>query len=166
MIKEPTTSLLSAPGARGNNRILSFLRSSHLDRQLASGVPPGWSRSLATRARSITTTERCRTLAEDWEHLLQACRRPVAVRTSRLPLSRDRILAAEGEIRDMVAALSDARLESAAGVAKASLLLRDGTGPLYNPRCTTDLGVAIQNATRHIRTLPHDPALDGAGTAS
>jgi len=151
MIKEPTTSLLSAPGARGNNRILSFLRSSHLDRQLASGVPPGWSRSLATRARSITTTERCRTLAEDWEHLLDACRRPAAVLTSRLPLCRDRILGTEAEIRDMLAALSEARLQSAAGVAKASLLLRDGTGPLYNQRCTTDLGAAIQNATRHIR---------------
>jgi hypothetical protein len=151
MTKEPKTPLLIPRDTGGNSRILGRLRSSSLDRQLASGVPPGWSRSLATRARFITSPERCRTLAEDWEHLLRACRRPAGVRTSRVPLCRDRILVAEAEIRDMLAALSEARLESAAGVAMASLLLGDGTGPLYDPRCTTDLAAAIQDVTGHIQ---------------
>jgi hypothetical protein len=60
-------------------------------------------------------------------------------------------LATEAEILDMVGALSEAGLESAAGVAAASMLLRDGTGPLYNRRCKTDLAKAIKDATRHIR---------------
>jgi hypothetical protein len=73
------------------------------------------------------------------------------MRTTRVPLCRDRIIAAEAEIRDLLAALPEARLESAAGVAMASRLLRDGTGPLYSRSCTTNLAVAVQNATSHIR---------------
>jgi hypothetical protein len=151
MIKEPTTSLLNPHRTRGSNRIANLLRSSYLDRQLASGTPPGWSRSLAARADCITTPEHLRCLAEDWEHLLCAARRPATMHSARVPLCRDRILAAEAEIRDLIAALPEARLGSAASVATASLLLRDGTGPLYSRRCTTNLVEAIQNATRRLR---------------
>jgi hypothetical protein len=151
MIKEPTASPPNPHETRANNRILNLLRSSHLDRQLASGTPPGWSRSLAARAGAITTSDHLRTLAHNWERLLHAARRPATMRTTRVPLCRDRIIAAEAQIRDLLAALPEARLESAAGVAIASQLLRDGTGPLYSRRCTTNLAAAVQNATRHIR---------------
>jgi len=157
MTKEPTPSTLSFFDTRASSRLLGRLRSSYLDRQLASGAPPGWSRSLSARAGRITSTERLRSLAENWEHLLQVSRRPAVILTGRAPLCRDRILATEAEIREMVDALSEARLQSAAGVASASLLLRDGTGPLYNRQCRTDLAGAIQDVTRHIR----NPVLTG-----
>jgi hypothetical protein len=32
----------------------------------------------------------------------------------------------------------------------AGLLLRDGTGPLYNQRCARDLGTAVREATRQL----------------
>jgi hypothetical protein len=151
MIKDPTPSPFSPQETRGSNRILHVLCSSSLDRQLASGTPPGWSRSLAARADGITTPQHLRCLAEDWEHLLHAARRPATMRSARVPLCRDRILAAEGEIRGLIAALSEARLGSAAGVATASLLLRDGTGPLYSRRCTTDLVEIVLDATMRVR---------------
>jgi hypothetical protein len=52
----------------------------------------------------------------------------------------------------MVDALSEARLQSAAGVAKAPHYC-SATEPVLctTDRCTTDLAAAIQNATRHIR---------------
>jgi hypothetical protein len=152
MFREPTTPTLRVDEASRRDRLFSFLRSSHLDRQLTSGAPLDSGRSLAVRARYITGTEGRRTLAEDWERLLHACQRSVAVCTSRTPLCRDRILGAEAEIRGMLAALSEAGLESAAGVAAASLLLRDGTGPLYNRRSKTHLSSAIENVTRDIRS--------------
>jgi hypothetical protein len=150
MNKEPTTQT-NNPADRRWDRTLARLRATSLDRQLASGTPPGWNRPLAARARYITGTERGQTLVTDWKHLLDACTQPRAARTLRTPLCRDRILAAEADIHDMLAAISEARLESAAGVAMASLLLRDGTGPLYNRHCPTDLTAAIRNATTHIR---------------
>jgi hypothetical protein len=151
MTTEPIHSHLNSFETRLNSRLLSRLRRRDLDRQLAAGTPPGWSRPLAARARHITSTERLRRLAENWEHLLQVSRRPAALLTSHAPLCRDRILASEAEIREMVDALSGARLESAAGVATASVLLRDGTGPLYNRQCETDLTAAIQDVTRRLR---------------
>jgi|HubBroStandDraft_1064217.scaffolds.fasta_scaffold13027_2 hypothetical protein len=154
MKNDITSSPLSPYGEGGSGRILSLLRSSYLDRQLASGAPLGWSPSLATRARRITSTQRIRRLAENWERLLQVAHRPAGIRTPRVPLCRDRILAAEAEILELVVALSEARFESAAGVATASMLLRDGTGPLYNRRCKTDLAWAIQDVTRHLRKPP------------
>ena len=157
MTKEPTHSTFSYDQTGAGSRLLSRLRSSDLDRQLAAGAPTGWSRSLATRARLITSTERLRGLAENWDHLLQVARRPAVIGTNRAPLCRDRILATEAEIREMVDALSEARPESAAGVATASLMLRDGAGPLYNRHCQTDLAEAVQGATRLIR----NPALTG-----
>jgi len=150
MFKEPTPRTISHADRRWD-RLLAVLRAASLDRQLASGTPPGWNRALAARAGYITGAEAGRGLAEDWEHLLVSCRQPGAARTSRTPLCRGRILAAEAAIHDMLAAISAARLESAAGVAMASLLLRDGTGPLYNRHCPTDLTAAILNATAHIQ---------------
>jgi hypothetical protein len=136
---------------RAGDRLLGQLRSHSLDRQLAAGAPPGWSRSLAARAHRITSTDRLGRLAANWEHLLQVARGPAAVGRTRVPLCRHRILASEAEIVEMVDALSEARLESAAGVATAALLLRDGTGPLYNRRCQTDLTRALRGVIGLIR---------------
>jgi hypothetical protein len=157
MTKEPTNATLNSSVTRASSRLLSRLRSNYLDRQLAAGAPPGWSQSLTARARLITSTEHLRTLAENWEHLLEVSRRPAVMGTNRAPLCRDRIMAVEADIRELVDALSEARLESAPGVATASTLLRDGTGPLYNRQCQTDLAGAIHDTTRKIR----HPALTG-----
>jgi len=133
-------------GFRGARTISGghLLRGDSLDRELAAGAPLGWCRSLEVRARHITSAEQRRRLARDWEHLLGVARRPADTRTARLPLCRDRVLAAEPEILEMSFALSLAGIEAAAGVAAASLLLRDGAGPIYNRRCATDLVDAVR----------------------
>ncbi len=157
MSKETTTQTID-PAYRYSdrwwNRSIARLGAASLDHQLATGTPPGWSRALAARAHQLTDPAACRALAEDWGHLLDACRQPGTARNPRTPLCRDRILAAETDIRDLLtvlAAISEARPESASGVAMASMLLRDGTGPLYNQHSPTDLSTAIVNATTHMR---------------
>jgi len=133
------------------DRLRWVLRAGSLDRQLALGVPSGWSRSLTVRAYHVTDMEYRRAVAQNWERLLDACRQPVAGHISRAPLCRDRILSAQADIDGMVAALSEPGRESAAGVAMASLLLRDGSGPLYNRHCTMDLPGELRDITRHLQ---------------
>jgi hypothetical protein len=151
MNKEPTTTPFNSPDSRMRYRILSALCSGYLDRQLASGVPPGWSRSLTARAEYVTSTRYLRRLADNWEHLLQLSGQSGTTCVAHVSVCRDRVVATAAEILDMVAALPEARLESAAGVAAASLILGDGTGPLYYRGCTTDLAEAVQDATSQIR---------------
>jgi hypothetical protein len=131
-------------------RLWARLRASTLDRELAAGAPVGWSRHTATRARLITDPGQCRVLAESWANLLLRSKCPPAGRTLGVPLCRTRILAAEHHIRLLVAALEDARPEGARGVAMATTLIRDGSGPIYNPRSPDDLASLVQEATGYI----------------
>jgi hypothetical protein len=62
-------------------------------------------------------------------------------------LCRDRIVAADGQIRTMIFALSPSLPVPARGVAMANWLLTDGAGPLYNPRGDTDLSAALRRVT-------------------
>jgi hypothetical protein len=64
-----------------------------------------------------------------------------------MALCRNRILEAEAELRHMVRALSEPVLVTARGVAAASYLLSDGTGPLYDRRSGADLGVTLRQVT-------------------
>lgn len=73
-------------------------------------------------------------------------------RTPRAPLCRDRIAAAEGDVRTMLAVLACPLPISARGAAMASVLLGDGTGPLHNHHSTRDLAAAVRDATREMKT--------------
>jgi hypothetical protein len=127
-------------------RWLTRLFAVPLDRRLASGDAPESSRLLASRASRLASPAERAALARNWDHLLQrACRRP-AGRTSRAPLCGGRIMAAEGDIRAMMSALSAPVPMPARGVAMASCLLGDGNGPLYNWHSRTDL-VAVLRRT-------------------
>jgi hypothetical protein len=149
MIRQRSTTSRGLWGTRMVSGGLSLLLGDGLDRELAAGAPPGWSWPLEARARYITAAVPRRRLALGWERLLLVARRPSSCPTIRPPLCRDRILAAEPGILEMSRALSHAGIEAAAGVAAASLLLRDGAGPLYNRHSTTDL----DDAVRQIVTL-------------
>ena len=88
-----------------------------------------------------------RCLAQNWRDLsAQAASAPTA-RNPRVALCRDRIITAEADILAMVRALSRSLPVPAQGVALASQLLSDGTGPLYNRSSATDLSAALSRAT-------------------
>jgi hypothetical protein len=148
-----TTDLLLRPASydhRPWDRLLARLRAPSLDRQLAAGRSPGSGPALARRAREIISPAGRRELAQRWEHVLDLARRPPAGLTSRGPLCRGRIAAAERDVQEMLAVLTGALPITARGAAMASVLLSDGTGPLHNRRSPLDLGAEVRQATRQM----------------
>jgi hypothetical protein len=123
-----------------------------LDRQLATGTSPESSRLLAARAEYLVSSRVRRDMAQDWFRVLQQARMPSPARRA-ARLCRTQILAAESEIGAMLDALVVALPVPARGVATASCLLTDGTGPLYNPHCPVELSAILREATAQL-----DPA--------
>lgn len=148
-------------GDRPWDRFLARALASSLDRELAAGCPPGFSRALAIRARRIVSPSGRRSLAGSWERVLDQANRPPVPRTPRWPLRRGRTVAAEGDVREMLAVLMGALPIAARGAAMASVLLSDGTGPLHSYSSPLDLGAAVREATGQMSLLPAAPR-DGA----
>ena len=149
-----TTDLLLRSGSRGHpfwDRWLARAHAPSLDSQLAAGWPPGAGRLLAIRAQEITSPAGRTELVRGWGYVLGRARQPAVPRTPRAPLCRDRITAAEGDLRTMLAVLASPLPISARGAAMASVLLGDGTGPVHNPHSTRDLAAAVRDATREMK---------------
>jgi len=127
-------------------RILARLLASSLDRQLAQGRAPESSFLLASRAQVLVSPVMRFALAQSWNNILVQSRTRPAVRNPRVPLNRAGIMAHESDICEMVNALTDPAPTPARGMAMASTLLSDGTGPLYDGRRSTALGVALREA--------------------
>jgi hypothetical protein len=128
------------------DRALAHLLSSRLDSQLAAGRLPESNRLLATRAEQLVSPSRRSALAQNWLGLLEHAHLPPVPRDPRVPPCRARIISAELEIRAMLSALVNPLPVSARGVAKVSLLLCNGAGPLYDPRCAQDLTDVLTGA--------------------
>ena len=126
---EMTVTPSAAAPVSAADRVLARMFGASLDRLLAAGQAAESDRLLAARAQHIVSLARRRTLARDWEHLLEMARRAPA---PAVPLCRDRIAAAEPSIRELVACLHVPLPVPAQGVAAASVLLTDATGPLYH----------------------------------
>ena len=113
------------------DRVLARMFGASLDRQLAAGQTAESDRLLAARAQRIVSLPRRQALARDWEHLLQVAHRAP---TPAVPLCRDRIAAAEPRIHELVTCLRAPLPVPAQGVAAATVLLTDATGPVYHRR--------------------------------
>jgi hypothetical protein len=141
---------LQARPNRRWSRLVAQLHASTLDRQLADGRSPESSRLLATRAQVLVSPVMRQALAANWQNLLLRVRMPPVMRNPRMPLNRECIVACEPEINEMLSALLAPLPASARGVAMANSLLCDGTGPIYNPRRSAELGIAIRDAMKHL----------------
>jgi hypothetical protein len=128
------------------DRALARCRAFALDGRLAAGSSPDGDALVAARARVLVSLPRRRRLARDWGHVLRMARE----RSYRGMVCRDRVVAAEPDIRELQRSLRAALPVPARGVAMASQLLTDATGPLYNRRCAADLGAAIREAVRQL----------------
>jgi hypothetical protein len=128
--------------ARANRRwvrMVVSLLGSNLDAQLAQGRPPESNRFLAARAQVLVSPAGRWSLAQDWVNLLERADKPPPPRNPRVPLNRPAIDRSEGKIREMLALLARPLPISARGAAAASMLLSDGTGPLYRHHGPSDL---------------------------
>jgi hypothetical protein len=136
------------------DRLLSRAFGASLDLQLAAGSPPESALLLAARAEDIVSMRARRALAGDWDHLLEVARRPQPPRLPVVPVRRSSVVAAEPAIRELIRRLSDPLPVTAQGVAMASVLLTDATGPVYNRRSSVTLAAALEAAITEL-----DPAL-------
>jgi hypothetical protein len=139
------------PAGRAD-RVRARVSGASLDATLAAGVPPESSRLLATRARDIVTLPRRQALARDWEHLLQVARgsgKPGQVRRVRA----SQIAVAGPVISELAERLATPLPVGARGVAMATVLLTDATGPVYNGRSRETLTAALEAAIEQL-----DPA--------
>lgn len=136
------------------DRVLSRAFGASLDRQLAAGCPPETALLLAARAQDIVSMRARRAVAGNWDHLLQVARRPQGSRSQAIWVRSGRVVAAETAIRELMERLTNPLPVSARGVAMASSLLTDATGPVYNRRSPVTLDAALQAAITQL-----DPAL-------
>jgi len=138
------------PAGRAD-RVRARVSGASLDATLAAGVQPEASRLLATRARDIVTLSRRQALARDWEHLLRTARggKPGQVRRIRA----SQIAAAGPVITELAERLAAPLPFGARGVAMATVLLTDATGPVYNGRSRETLTTALEAAMQQL-----DPA--------
>jgi len=132
------------------DRLLVRWRTPALDAQLAAGRPAEDERRRAVRASALVDPATRGALAGYWQEILARAARPPRPSDARVPLVRSRVLAADAEIRRLIAALRATAPVPARGVAIASRLLSDGTGPLYNPKSALDLRLAVRSAIRHL----------------
>lgn len=143
------------------DQLLMRMLGSSLDRELAAGRPPESGRLLAARAEELVSLRKRQALARNWERLLEMAGRPPGPGSARMLLRRDQIAAAGPEVHEMLTRLLAPLPVSAQGVAAASVLLTDATGPLYNRRNPTALVTLLRTAT--VQLDPSAPLLDPAG---
>jgi len=125
-------------------------RARTLDTQLAAGLRVEGSRLRALRADLLVAPATRADLADCWQNLLDRAVQARTVTGPRVPLQRSRVRAADADIRRMIGALRASAPVPARGVAIASALLTDGTGPLYHAHSTQPLRAAVRDAIREL----------------
>ena len=147
---------LSLRRLRPWHHVLARCAAARLDRQLAAGTSPEASARLAARAVQLTSMTVRRDLATSVQRILAAAGDPPATMPSRaasvpplrLPLSRHQISQLAGPLARLAGDLAAPGPIPVQGVAIASQLLADGTGPLYHPARGDDLSDLIEELTQ------------------
>jgi hypothetical protein len=109
------------------------LRRAALDRALADGERPDGSALLARRARQLTRPDEVRIVAERLESILHDAGHPRPEFSARAPVERAQVAAARPFVTNLAERLREADDPGAAGVARARLLVTDGSSPIYAP---------------------------------
>jgi hypothetical protein len=130
---------------RLRDRIEARVRAHHLDRRLADGVPPERSAALSLRARRLADPAFAAFLARRLHEIVREAlvrhvpRAQIAVRLSA-------VAALSAEFDDLARRLVAPRPPAVRGLAQVSVLLGEGSGPLYSSYAEEDLGAAVRRA--------------------
>lgn len=142
-------------------RAQTHLHRRELDSELASGVDPNRGGLLAERARELLGEGTRRRLAASLERLLaEASAPPVIGLTTQVPIPRAAILDSRLTLSEIAERLDSPAFLSPQGVAMVSVLLSDGSGPLYgdDPGTHRELARSLEAA---LNALDHGPVLIG-----
>jgi hypothetical protein len=135
-----------ASRARPWDRLLVRVHGFRLDQQLADGASPEASVELALRAQLLVRPRHRRELARAMGRVLSTARRRPRAGGMRVPVCRDRVRECEDELGELIGRLRARGPVLARGVAKAGLLLADGSGPLYRRSSRDDLRAGVRQA--------------------
>jgi hypothetical protein len=131
--------------------IAARVRGFALDRALAAGADPASSRVLAVRAEQICSIDRRRQIAS---RLLEVARQVSGHGWGiALAPSRRAVATAWADLETLAAELSRPGPADPEGVARARLLLTDGTSPLYPPGRGQMLAVRARRACDRLRRV-------------
>lgn len=141
-------------------RIQLRLLRNRIDKELVVGLDPNGSPLRRERARRLVGEDCRRQFAATLERLLDEADSSPRRLSSSVPVCRAAIRGSRRQIETIVARLSSPAYISARGVAMISILLTDGTGPLYgtDPANSQVLARALE-AT--IDCLDNGPVLVG-----
>ena len=149
LVLDEGTGLTQRP-VRWWDRVGTRLRAFSLDSQLGAGRAPEADLRLAIRAQVLVDPSTRGRLARDWGHLVDIALDDAKWHPSQAPVCRGRVAAVIPAITELVAGLRSPSPVPVRGVAIASRLLADGSGPVYDRRCQQSLGSVIDEAIRHL----------------
>jgi hypothetical protein len=114
-------------------KLRAKLLAGRLDRQVAAGLPAPIGSTLSVHTARLTSTREREELARSLRACVREARGGRVVWSSRVPVHRAGVVAAEDLIDDVTLLLHSPRPVRARGMARLRLLLSDGAGPLYGP---------------------------------
>jgi len=132
---------------RLRDRLAARLRAAHLDRELATGIPPETDPALLLRAERLIKPSMRRALARDLRRIMRDARGGHVWLEARIPSRRREVTEAADELEQLAARLDDdAGPVEPRGVALVRRLLTDGCGPLYFTGAAEHLRAAVERA--------------------
>jgi hypothetical protein len=129
--------------------VKAFVGRLELDRRLAAGTDPAASPELARRAQVLSRWRVQHALADALEHVVVEAVAPPRRHGADIPVQRTEVLAAQRDLLRLVAALRAVPGPSVRATAAASLLVTDGTGPVFSPHPAGTLRTAAFQAAFH-----------------
>jgi hypothetical protein len=124
-----------------------------LDRRLARGVDPETSRELACRAHVLRGWRVRHAFADGVERTVHEAEHPDLRYSARIPVAREEVLAARGDLLRIAEALRAEPAGDARGIAEVALLLTDGSGPLFTRHPAGTLREAAFRAAFHLEAV-------------
>jgi hypothetical protein len=151
LLLDERTDALVVRSARPWELVKAGLCAQHLDEELARGASPDATGPLALRAQTLARESFRRSLARSIRRILAEAMRPgpawpAAGRGPAVPVCRDRVRAVAAELTELIEALQFPGPVPVRGVAQVSVLLGDGSGPLYYAGSRDDLRARLTEA--------------------
>lgn len=125
--------------ARLADHLVAHLSGARLDRDLAMGVSPDADVVHALRARQLVRPRRRRVMAGCLRRVVDEAEGTAEHSPAAVPVARERVLGAAEELRRLAEMLLTPAPLPARGLAMVSVLVSDGSGPLYYDRPRGDL---------------------------
>jgi len=156
ILVDPVDHCITSKGATRLERLAARLHRTRLDHDLAAGACADATPELALRSQTLVRPAERRALARAVLRLLSEANRPTPrLFRSGSPIRREKLSAATIELASLADRLLAPVPVSAGGVAHVSVLLSDGSGPLFHPGDPEELRRQLRVAINALDPL-HD----------